>query len=369
MFHSYPIEATANNWLHEAVIEIIGIIHTRLDNGERVFTTGTKPRKQQYWLTLLPNNIDPRLRRWYGVRDRVLKYAKYLKKPIITQEQRLDILQAINNQNNIAGLLNNTSDITLINEAFPKVHEAAKELFLFCYGKLGDAGIRDAQYQMIYDSLLAKDCPFCGFGDMMNIAEASQDQDHYLAKSIYAFSAANIRNLVPMCMKCNRLHKKADDVIKNEANLRVTAFDPYACNATDISIEQSQIAEGVSSINPDWIISFVPPTPEAENWDRIFKIRERLKRDIFDECFERWFDGFLKKCLRERSKGLYADVISEDQIKGVLEDHRDSLLDDVGAGKDKFKPHLFNMLLNLFDSGNERVKSHIRDAVLGDEFR
>jgi hypothetical protein len=222
---------------------------------------------------------------------------------------------------------------------------------------------------MIYDSLVAKDCPFCGVGDMMNIAEASQDQDHYLAKSVYAFSAANIRNLVPMCIKCNRLHKKADDVIKNETNMRVTAFDPYVCNATDISIVQSQIAEGVSSINPDWLINFVPPTPEAENWDRIFKIRERLKRDIFDECFDRWFDGFLKKCLRERSKGSYANIMSDDQIKSVLEDHRDTLLDDIGSGKDKFKPHLFNMMLNLFDLGNERVISHVRDAVVGDEFR
>jgi hypothetical protein len=26
-------------------------------------------------------------------------------------------------------------------------------------------------------------------------------------------------------------------------------------------------------------------------------------------------------------------------------------------------------MLNLFDSGNERVKSHVRDAVVGDEFR
>ncbi len=366
MFESYPLAATDNNWLHEAVIEIIQTIHTRLDNGTGIITTR---EKQRHWKGLLPNTINAvnkrKLRGWTGVRNRVLDYARYLKRTRISQAQRLIILHAIQNQNNIVGLLAGTSDISLIENDFPDVHAAAKDLFLFCYEKLGDAGIRNAQYQIIYDSLASKDCPFCGFGDMMNIAEMSQDQDHYLVKSVYAFSAANIRNLVPMCIKCNRGHKKTKNVIINDAEQRVSAFDPYTCNSTDICIEQSQIVEGEARISPTWNINFVPATPEAENWDRIFNIRDRFARDIFDECFYRWFDGFMKKCSRERNKGFYPITMTNDDIRCVLEDHRDSLLDDLGSGKDKFKPHLFNMMLSLYDSGNERVINHVRDAVVG----
>jgi len=366
MFQPYPIAATANNWLHEAVLEIIKVIHTRLDNSEKIVTT---KEKQKHWKALLPEHIDTRLKRWSGVRDRVLDYARYLKRPNISQAQRADILQAIINQNNVVGLLNGTSAISLIEHDFPLVHEAAKALFLFCYEKLGDAGIREAQYQIIYDSLQSKDCPFCGFGDMMNIAEMSQDQDHYLVKSVYAFSAANIRNLVPMCIKCNRGHKKTKNVILNDAGERVTSFDPYTCNSTDICIEQSQIAEDAARINPSWQINFVPATPEAENWDRIFNIKERFSRDIFDECFAGWFQGFMNKCKRKRLEGFYPVTMTDGDVRGVLEEHRNSLMDDLGVGKDKFKPHFFNMLLSLYDSENTRVKSHVRDAVIVDEFR
>jgi hypothetical protein len=85
MFNPYPIEATTNNWLHEAVIEIIKIIHTRLDNGSSIVTT---VNKQQHWLALLPANVDIRLKRWTGVRNRVLDYARFLKRPNLSQAQR-----------------------------------------------------------------------------------------------------------------------------------------------------------------------------------------------------------------------------------------------------------------------------------------
>jgi hypothetical protein len=369
VFKSYPIAATTNNWLHETIVNIIRVIHARLDHNQRVVTTRDK---QIHWRRLVPSDIgaDKRntLIRSRGIRDRVLEYARELNRLRLTPQQRLSILDTLEHQNNIIGLLSGISPINTIDLTFPTVNEKVKELFIFCYDKLDDVGIREEQYQVIYDSLLTKYCPFCGFGDMMNMLERSQDQDHYLAKSIYPFASSNIRNLVPMCMKCNQIHKYTTDIIRDDAQTRFNAFDPYTCSETDICIVGSQISQDTIRPTPRWNINFSPASVEAENWDRVFAIRERFERDIFDECFDRWFSGFMQKCSRERTKGLYPRTMSHVEIRSVLEEHHYSLLDDPGSGKDRFKPHIFNMMLNLYDEGNERVISHIRDAVVGDEF-
>jgi hypothetical protein len=369
MFERYPIEAASNNWLHEAVVEIIRTIHSRLDNNVRVVTTRDK---QVHWRGLVPNDIEVDKRntliRAGGIRDRVLGYAREINRLGLTLQQRASILSTLEGQNDIIGLLSGTSPITTIEVTFPTVNEKVKELFIFCYEKLGDVGIREGQYQVIYDSLPTKYCPFCGFGDMMNMLERSQDQDHYLAKSIYPFASSNIRNLVPMCMKCNQIHKYTTDIIRNDAQTRFNAFDPYTCTETDICILGSQISQDTIRPIPRWNIDFSPASNEAENWDRVFAIRERLERDVFDECFDRWFSGFMKKCSRERSNGFYPKTMSDIEIRSVLEEHHDTLLDDPGSGKDRFKSHVFSMMLNLYDAGNERVVSHVRNAVVGDEF-
>jgi hypothetical protein len=362
----YPLIATQNNWLHNAIVNIIQNIHSRLDNGTGIVTT---VRKQETWRGLIPDTLSDDysliLTRASGVRDRVLGYASELKRLRLGIQQRADIFNTLVSQNDIAGLTSGNTPISCIATAFPTLNDKVINLFLFCYDKLGDVGIREAQYKIIYDSLSQKYCGFCGFGTMMNHEEASQDQDHYFAKSLYPFASANIRNLVPMCIQCNRIHKLAIDIIRDEHAIRFQAFDPYTCQATEVTLIQSRLASDAPIVVPDWIIEFTPASPEAENWERVFGIRERFKRDILNECYCRWFDNFMAKCRRQIQDGKLQLPMSEQQIRNVLVEHRDSLLDDLGSGKDRFKPHVFDALIHLYDSGNERVINHVRDAVIG----
>ncbi|MEH6456891.1 MAG: hypothetical protein V7749_11245 [Cocleimonas sp.] len=366
MIESYPITAIADNWLHEAVVDIIITIHERLDNGNRVVTT---QNKLLHWRGLIPGFLpadkSQKLISLRSVRDKVLEYARELQRLRLTAQERATIMETLTHQNDVPGLTSGNTPISSIENTFPTLNEKVKELFLLCYEKLGNVGSREAQYKLVYDSLTQKFCGFCGFGTMMNHEEASQDQDHYLAKSRYPFAAANIRNLVPMCIQCNRIHKNATDIIQDENLNRKHAFDPYTCNPTDLSLIQSYIAGNAVRVLPTWQTDFVPPSPSAENWDRVFNLRTRIKRDVLDECYNRWFTNFVVKCSRNRRQGMYQNPMSDQDIREVLFEHYNSLIDDLGSGKDRFKPHVFDLMLHLYDSGDDRVIAHIRDAVVG----
>jgi len=366
VIESYPIAATADNWLHEAVVDIILTIHARLDNGNRVVTTQNKPL---HWRGLIPGFLpadkSQKLISLRSVRDKVLEYARELQRLRLTAQERATIIDTLTHQNDVSGLTSGNTPISSIENTFPTLNEKVKELFLLCYEKLGNVGSRETQYKLVYDSLTQKFCGFCGFGTMMNQEEASQDQDHYLAKSRYPFAAANIRNLVPMCIQCNRIHKQATDIIQDENLNRKQAFDPYTCNPTDILLTQSYVNRVALRVVPTWQISFTPSSNSAENWDRVFDYRTRVKRDVLDECYSRWFTNFMATCSRKRSEGLYQIPMSDQDIRDVLFQHYNLCLDDLGSGKDRFKSHVFHLMLNLYDSGDERVISHVRDAVVG----
>ncbi len=364
MLESYPIAATANNWLHDSLVEIIETIHDRLANGPRLFLT---VRLQEQWVSLLPNGLGPddmiSLRRSQGIRNRVFKYIRSVKP--LNQQERDEVLAALASQNDIVGLLSNTSSIETIKNTFPTVNNAVKDLFLFCFDKLDDVGIRKFQYEKIHQALPSKDCGFCGFGTMMNIEEASQDQDHYLAKSIYPFASANIRNLVPMCIACNRFHKHDKDIIRDQSGTRRRAFDPYLCGPTRVSVMDSVVRPNDARIVPSWKIDFVPASAESDTWDLVFDVKERLERDIFDECYRRWIEGFQKICEIERNQGANYGALDEAGVRSVLEDHKNRLVADPGGGKDRFKHLVFELLLHLYDAGNIRVINFVRDAVVG----
>lgn len=362
MLNCYPIEATNENWLHEDVLLLVKAVHQKLDANEIINST------KDTWnnlVELIPNENNRNLIKGStGIRDRLFKYKEELKN--LNIQQRHLVLQAIDSQNKIVELLNGTEPIALIKDIHPELHEEAKDLFVFCFGKLTDFEVRHRQYEIIFKTLPNKICPFCGIDRVMNPEDTAQDQDHYLAKSIYPFAAVNMRNLVPMCIYCNRNYKHDADVLLGGDGQRRKAFDPYNCIPPEISLNNSVLIASASPIRFDWNIEFLTSQDEAKTWDDVFSISKRYKRDILEVYFDSWLDGFRKVCVKERREGLIPAESTNPQIRDRLQKYQESRQMNPNIGLAGFlEPLALNFLLKLFDQGNERVCNLVRDAVLG----
>ena len=68
MLTCYPIEAANENWLHDSIVEIINVVHIKLDAHQAL------PNCQAEWEALVPNTLSAENRdnliKARGVRDR-----------------------------------------------------------------------------------------------------------------------------------------------------------------------------------------------------------------------------------------------------------------------------------------------------------
>ncbi|MCP5246247.1 MAG: hypothetical protein H6937_10040 [Burkholderiales bacterium] len=364
MLACYPLAATQENWLHETLVALIQLVHQKLDAGQAI------PETQQRWCALLDDVIiDPNkqlLIPLRGVRDKLFEYKKKVANLSIVE--RAQIFAVLESQNQIVNLLADVEPISSIEQDFPQVNTQVRELFEFCYGKLTDLKVRERQYATVFNALPDKICPFCGIERLMNPEETAQDQDHYLAKSIYPFAAANMRNLVPMCRVCNRDYKKDIDVIRDDDGNRRTAFDPYSCLPVTVELNNSAMDTDTGRPIPSWQIEFQPSSNEAETWDNVFSIRKRYKRDVLNQNFDRWMRGFAKKCERDRERGLIQQGLTDAAVRRVLAEFQQDKEDNPAIGMGFLEPKVFEFLLNKFDQDNQRIVQMIRDAVVGIDF-
>lgn len=362
MLACYPLIATAENWLHDTLVTMIQNLHTSIENGEPLV------KSQLRWKALLPKQLPDPIRNALvlstGLRDRFFSYGDSIL--ILSAKDRARILEILAEQNRIPELLNGTCAIPVVDNPLFGVRDAAHELFVFAFGKLTDFEVRKRQYQLIFDSLGNKICPFCGIERVMDPEETAQDQDHYLAKSLYPFSAANLRNLVPMCRCCNRDYKKAQDVINDQHGVRRLAIDPYDCIPIQVTLTGSDIDDITSPPIPHWNINFTPATQQAETWDSVFHIRSRFKRDILNHYYTTWLEGFRSKCVMDRKRGKLPKNLSPEEIREVLADFKEYRKISPSIGMAGFlEPLVFELLLEKYDEGNVRVLDLIRDTVLG----
>ena len=361
MLRSYPIAATQENWLHETIVGVISELHAQLDRGALI------AKNQLAWQKLIPECLDKANRQKLvasdGIRERVFKYITEIEK--LLPMQRLQVLAVMESQNKIHGLLDGSENILSLKDDFPVVHEKVSDLFVFCFEKLTDFRVRERQYQIFFDDLIEKTCPFCGIERVMNPEETAQDQDHYLAKSIYPFAAANMKNLVPMCRCCNRDYKKTKDILRCEHGNRRRVFDPYACKPTTVSLLSSRLEADYESLVPQWQVEFLPNSEEAETWDNVFDIRKRYKRDVLDQNFNRWIGDFSKKCAKDRDRKIISAEMSDDQVQERLRFYFEDKSEIPSIREGFLEPKMFEYLLVQFENGNERVINLVRDAVLG----
>jgi hypothetical protein len=283
-------------------------------------------------------------------------YEKNLSK--LTSQEQDRVLQALENQNRISELLSCLCDCEAISDLPQSIREPTQKLFSFAFDLLGRLGIRDRQYDVIYNSITYTLCPFCGCEHFDAPGAPREHLDHFLVRDHYPFAAANLRNLVPMGAKCNSSYKKAKDILRNVDGARRRAFDPYNHNGLQISLENSEPFAGSNGLVPQWQIEFNPNTEETATWDEVFQVRERYERDVLNLNYRSWLGLFQSWC-----RSASVAPTSTPELVTAIERYT-FYLEAEGLNERAFlKAAMFRMLCRKCREGNYRVIRFLMDLA------
>ncbi len=347
MLFGYPASATANNWLHECLLEIIKIIHTGLREGQPLLE----------WPDIIPDSNRNRLRRRTSLRDPLKSYQQIVEALSKSDQER--VLTALNEQNEISRLLSCACNCETIDDLPEAIREPIKTLFTNAYNLLTDFEIRDDHYQAIYKTIPHPVCPFCGYEFFDGTKAPREDLDHYLKKSTYPFAAANLQNLVPMGGRCNSAYKGVKDILRRNDGTRRKAFNPYDHIDVKISLENSRPFAGIDAEQPLWQVDFEPDCEEIETWDDVFEIRKRYVRDALEPSFKRWLGNF-----GSWVKSNYDSLPSADEeLLLAIQEYIRNLKNMESTGHDFLREYVFQMLLKHCQQGNQRLLALVRDIL------
>lgn len=351
MLFGYPIEATAENWLHECLIEMIQTTHESIRTGDVI----------PPWPDIIPSIYRSSLRRRTGLKKHLENYQKAAGK--LSSAELAKVSSAVINQNNISDLLAGKCDCDKLDDFPDAIKEPVKALFESGFKLLSALEIRDRQYKIISDKVRYHICPFCGCEFFDAPGGSRPDLDHYLAESKYPFAAANLRNLVPMGDKCNSKYKLAEDVLYTEDGTRRSSHDPYGkFESVKISLLRSvpfARKQGFYDL-PEWQIDFGPSTKEVSTWLSVFHIEERYKRDNLDYDFISWLKDFQEYC-----KSLDFKPATDQDVLDALESFL-VYLKGLGARDRAFlRFAVFEMLVAYYKNEDKTVKFFINTLAIG----
>jgi hypothetical protein len=346
MLYGYPISAIKNNWLHSCIKRIIKRIHLRIDQG----------RDLPPWEDLIPSIYKEKLQKRYGLKSRFFAYSSELIS--LSKSDRDRILQTLYDENDIINLLSCRKDCEKIEDLPSSIQSSIKNLFDFAFGLLGDLGVRNEQYKIIYEDSEIKMCPFCGFEYFDGLLAPKHDLDHYLKISSYPFAAVNLTNLVPMGDRCNTAYKHDQDILYSAAGSRRPSFFPYSHNAINVILKiQDPFGDNWSDC-PNWVINFEPHSLEIDTWDTVFKIRQRYVQDRLNPHFKNWLSSFANFC--KTTSRLPTDTSS---LSESLRNYRD-ICNFEGFKDGMFlKTSFFSMFLHYCDTGEKDAIRVILGAV------
>lgn len=347
MFFGYPIAAIADNWLHDCLCEILSSIHMSIDAGE----------DPPEWPEIIPVAQRKTLRRRYGLKDRLKFYSDAFR--TLNNIERQKVVECFEQQNRISELLACIVNCVNVSELPDPIQQPINELFDFAFSLLSEIGIRDKQFQVIYDTDKYHVCPFCGCEYFDAPGAPREDLDHYLTKSIYPFAAANLENLVPMGMKCNERYKHDQDILWSETGNRRPSFYPYAERTITIRLDSSVPFGGADGQNPHWIIEFDPYSPECQTWDEILHVCERMRRDVLDPSFLRWLGEF--------SAWFKLRISDPNPSEAVVINALHTYAEDVALmgfnAREFLRTSVFWMLYSHCSAGNMRLRAFMYDLV------
>lgn len=325
MLNVYPIAATAENWVHEAVYTKVKSALDALNNSDAA----------PDWADDMHEHLAHReaLKTRYDAFRRIARD--------LSVKQRTKVLRALEDQNNIPAIFDGVVPCSRLTEIPARIRKPTVALFTAVFDVLKTLKVRDRQYETIFDNLPGKCCPFCGIEPFESPGLAREDLDHYLPRSLYPFAGANLRNLAPMGGKCNRAYKQAQDMICDEAGQRRRCFDPYGENLATVSLMASRPFEDVETGPfplPVWQVDLLGDPDFVATWDQVFQIRLRYERKIRAH-FSEWMKHFGNWCARE--VGL---VTTQQEVISALARYLSSVLQRTHDDGAHLKRAMFEML-------------------------
>jgi hypothetical protein len=346
MFFEYPVIATAENWLHEVLCEMLMIVHASIEAGEDA----------PDWPGIIPAAHRVYLKSRKGLRDLLNAYAEAASE--LSADELAQVEVCLIEQNDLVSLFDCTGECEIISDLPEAIREVVVDLFTFAYDLLTDLGIRDRQYREIYSTITDPVCPFCG-SEYFDAPESHrEDLDHYLARTLYPFAATNLRNLAPMGRKCNG-YKQQQDLLRDALGVRRPSFDPYAARKLTVSLLDSVPFGAEDGQTPQWQIDFDPDSAECVTWNVVFSFRDRMERDVLNKFFWPWLGQFAAWFVRR--KGL-ADV-GDDQITEALWEYQEDMELQGFRARDFMRAHVFEMLAVHCQLGYERLLELMRDLI------
>ena len=363
MLFGYPIEATAENWLHECLSQIIQTIHLNVASGNSStdwLSVVSEPyRNILRNILVVSNNPNPKK---LSLGDKLKNYQIILSSLSATEQNR--VLQAFNDQNKIVQLLRGDCTCDSISDLPARIQKAVKSDFEAAFRLLTNLEIRDKHYQLIYDACDHHTCPFCGCEYFDAPGARREALDHYIPEHKYPFAAANLRNLVPMGNKCNSGYKQGQDLLVKTDGTRRRSFDPYNHETIFISLNKSQPFEGIEADLgeplPKWVIEFDSSSEEVDTWDEVFHIKERFERDVLNAEFKSYLREFGNYC---KSWGFIPN--SQEELINTIDKY--VVFQEGNGFKDRafMKAAVFRMLRLHCQNSNQRLINFILDNILG----
>lgn len=324
MLNTYPIAATAENWVHNAVYAKVKLALEMLNNGLAAPDWADNLRADLANREALRSRYD-------AFRDAAA---------LLSCRQRTKVLRALESQNNFPAMFDGVTVCPRLAEMPVKIRNPIDALFTSAFDALKGLKVRDRQYQMIFTNLPGKCCPFCGIEPFEAPGLAREDLDHYLPRSLYPFAAANLRNLTPMGGKCNSSYKNALDVICDPAGVRRRCFDPYGENLAKVTLMASQPFGNTESgfPLPDWQVDLLGDADSVATWDQVFQIRRRYKGKL-EAHYRDWMEHFANWCAREAIV-----TTTQQEVISALERYLNSVLQCSHEDGAHLKRAMFDML-------------------------
>lgn len=280
MLYTYASSFDEHNWIHEVIFNELIESMTRIDGRKSTIK----------WPNWIPQDFRSRLGGRTGLGKKVNSFRKSYRK--LELEDRAAVKKAIYDQNNYPSIFQADSACIKL-ESLPKIIRApSSDLAKFSFHLLSEYQTRDEQYKIIWSEAKDKICAFCGVTPLDHFSKPREHADHYLPKSQFPFCSSNLKNIAPMCGRCNTAYKKEKVVIYSDSsgNFR-KASDPYSGPVFLIDLKSTPPYAG-GTRHPDWKIDFTGSSEQAETWDDVFNIRSRYRDSVLNPSFSGWVQDF-----------------------------------------------------------------------------
>lgn len=343
MLFSYSPDGFHDNWLHETLMETLAADMARVDEG----------LTRVDWPACITEPHRAALRSRHGLRDRRATlldgYAA------LGGSSRVQVRTAMHRHNALPAIFDDGRPCLRLADLPEQIREPIKDLFDFAFGLLTDLGLRDGNYQKLYDRLKYKVCAFCGVEILDAPGQKREALDHYIRFSDYPFAGANFGNLSPMCTKCNSRYKLQQDILIDPANGgRRACCDPYNSPTLSLSLNDSRPFEGprVDLVTcPDWVVRWAGGHPEkVQTWESVFGISERYRESSLNPNFRTWIDHF---CNWAALKPVAA---SPDLLRDLLREFAEIVVPEGWAESAFLKRATFQMLTIRCDGSDEGLR-------------